>query len=307
MENEFYQDLIGELPQCIIEIILTKLPVRDAVRTSILSRNWRFKWASLMHLVLNDRCATHGSDRSIGAPEVDQWLLFIPWKEIKELILEIGELTVRAPKHKYLILEGESKDKCLASTSNLAVISVAMTEVSAEHFERCSGCNLNKFLGGVPRFQRLIGHIYFTEGWNPLTYHHLKNIELHQVSFVDDEEIYLVLRLIENSPNLLELQISVSSNPLARTKDRDLDFWARKISSDFLFQRLKTVKIIGVYGGPLEISFIEYLLRHSPCLELMSITRRLCTPERKLKIVLDIARCRRKSPRASVVFNPDQG
>ncbi|XP_073055078.1 F-box/FBD/LRR-repeat protein At1g13570-like isoform X2 [Primulina eburnea] len=307
MENDFYQDLIGELPQCLIEIILTKLPVRDAVRTSILSRDWRFKWASLMHLVLNDRRATHGSDRSIGTPDVDQWLLFMPWKETKELILELGELSVHPSKHKYLILEGEIKDKCLAKTPNLAAISVAMTEVSAEHFERSSGCNLNKFLGDVPRFQRLIGHICFTEGWNPLTYQHLKFIEFHQVSFVDEKEVYLVLRLIENSPNLLELQISGSSNPLAATKDCDLDFWARKISSDFLFHRLETVKMIGVYGGPLELSFMEYLLKRSPRLEIMRIRLRLCTPKRKFKILCDMLRFRRKSPRASVLYDPDQG
>lgn len=44
----------------------------------------------------------------------------------------------------------------------------------------------------------------------PITYTHLKVVELNQVSFEDMKEILVVLRLITNSPNLRELQISVS-------------------------------------------------------------------------------------------------
>lgn len=48
------------------------------------------------------------------------------------------------------------------------------------------------------------------QGILPITYNHLKIIELYQVSFEDMKEILVVLRLITNSPNLQELQISVS-------------------------------------------------------------------------------------------------
>lgn len=44
----------------------------------------------------------------------------------------------------------------------------------------------------------------------PIKYINLKIIELYQVSFEDMKEILVVLRLITNSPNLKELQISVS-------------------------------------------------------------------------------------------------
>lgn len=43
-----------------------------------------------------------------------------------------------------------------------------------------------------------------------ITYNHLKVVELYQVSFEDMKEILVVLRLITNTPNLKELQISVS-------------------------------------------------------------------------------------------------
>lgn len=48
------------------------------------------------------------------------------------------------------------------------------------------------------------------QGRLPVTYSHLKIIELYEVSFEDMKEILVVLHLITNSPNLKELQISVS-------------------------------------------------------------------------------------------------
>ncbi|XVE74446.1 hypothetical protein DITRI_Ditri12bG0017900 [Diplodiscus trichospermus] len=46
-------DRISNLPENITEIILARLPIRDAVRTSILSRYWRSKWTTLPDLVFD--------------------------------------------------------------------------------------------------------------------------------------------------------------------------------------------------------------------------------------------------------------
>ncbi|KAK6133989.1 hypothetical protein DH2020_032265 [Rehmannia glutinosa] len=418
METDYDHDLISELPQSIIETILTKLPIRDAVRTSILSTRWRYKWASLTQLVFDDRSATHYNDRidvqdrivnfitkflflhegpihkfSLcssylqSSPDIDQWLLFISRKGVKELILELGEgewfrapssvfscknlsrlelvrceldpppnfrgflclkylnlqqvlippddieclisscpslesltlsyfdsleLTVRAPNLKYLILEGEFKDLCLASTPNLVAISVAMymTDDIAEHFEQISSCNFDKLLGGVPKLERLIGHIYFTkylsigngQGRRKITFHHLKFIELYQVSFDDVKEILVVLQLIVNSPNLKALQISGSSNTSAATQTPDSQFWDDKFSTDCTFHQLKTVKLTDVSGVPHEMKFIEYLLGRSPCLEEMSVTPSLYVTEGRLNMLIDLVSFRRASPQASIKF-----
>ena len=48
-------DRISTLPQEIIENILTLLPIGDAIRTSILSKKWRFYWTSMPKLVFNDK------------------------------------------------------------------------------------------------------------------------------------------------------------------------------------------------------------------------------------------------------------
>lgn len=43
-EKDYEEDLINQLPDGIPEAILSKLPVNEAVRTSILSRQWRYLW-----------------------------------------------------------------------------------------------------------------------------------------------------------------------------------------------------------------------------------------------------------------------
>ncbi|XP_071739431.1 F-box/FBD/LRR-repeat protein At1g13570-like [Rutidosis leptorrhynchoides] len=46
-------DIISSLPQNIIETILTLMPLRDALRTNILSKRWRYCWMTMPKLVFD--------------------------------------------------------------------------------------------------------------------------------------------------------------------------------------------------------------------------------------------------------------
>ncbi|CAI0458413.1 unnamed protein product [Linum tenue] len=52
-------DRISNVPANAIEQILTLLPIKDAARTSILSRNWRHHWRSIPQLVFDGSFAPH--------------------------------------------------------------------------------------------------------------------------------------------------------------------------------------------------------------------------------------------------------
>ncbi|CAI0552735.1 unnamed protein product [Linum tenue] len=122
MEDTEVRDLISDLPQSILESILSRLPIRDAVSSSILSTKWRYRWTTLTHLVFDDNCVKTCNDRALlegnlisfitrtlflhqgpihkfqlstsylqCCPEIDQWLLFLSRSGIKELVLELGE------------------------------------------------------------------------------------------------------------------------------------------------------------------------------------------------------------------------
>ncbi|MCD7473544.1 hypothetical protein HAX54_015454 [Datura stramonium] len=45
---------ITDLPENVVNAILMRLPLRDAVRTSILSKKWRYKWCKVPQLTLGD-------------------------------------------------------------------------------------------------------------------------------------------------------------------------------------------------------------------------------------------------------------
>ncbi|CAL1392470.1 unnamed protein product [Linum trigynum] len=46
-------DRISKLPVHLIQLILTSLPIKEAGRTSVLSREWRHHWKSITHLVFD--------------------------------------------------------------------------------------------------------------------------------------------------------------------------------------------------------------------------------------------------------------
>ncbi|PHU22236.1 F-box/FBD/LRR-repeat protein [Capsicum chinense] len=46
-------DALSYLPDNIIDVILMCLPCKDAVRTSILSKKWRYHWCRLSELTLD--------------------------------------------------------------------------------------------------------------------------------------------------------------------------------------------------------------------------------------------------------------
>ncbi|XP_043695738.1 F-box/FBD/LRR-repeat protein At1g13570-like isoform X2 [Telopea speciosissima] len=60
------QDILSNFPDSILENIWSRLSIRDVVRSSVLSTNWRYKWISVPHLIFNDECIPAGSDGSVA-------------------------------------------------------------------------------------------------------------------------------------------------------------------------------------------------------------------------------------------------
>ncbi|KAJ4701867.1 F-box/FBD/LRR-repeat protein [Melia azedarach] len=114
-------DKLSNLPAHVIDQILSQLPIKDAVRTSVLSKKWRYKWATIPHLVFDNLCVAISSQEQtlvknklvnivdhvlllhtgpiikfklshrdlLGVSDIDRWILHISRSSIKEFILEI--------------------------------------------------------------------------------------------------------------------------------------------------------------------------------------------------------------------------
>ncbi|CAK7335181.1 unnamed protein product [Dovyalis caffra] len=75
MEKLTKIDRISNLPWDVLDTILVRLPLKDAARTSILSRKWRYKWTGLSQFILNDKCIhNYVSDKAAR------------WREIRKII-----------------------------------------------------------------------------------------------------------------------------------------------------------------------------------------------------------------------------
>lgn len=119
--SELEVDKISNLPGHIVDKILSHLSLRDAVRSSVLSSKWRYKWVTLPHLVFdNPSVLVSSQDQTLiksklvnivdhvlllhsgpiqkfklshrdlqGVCDIDRWILFLSRCSIREFILEI--------------------------------------------------------------------------------------------------------------------------------------------------------------------------------------------------------------------------
>ncbi|KAK9276492.1 hypothetical protein L1049_006026 [Liquidambar formosana] len=132
------QDIISYLLSNIIENILICLPLRDAVRTSILSSNWRYKWVTLPQLVFDTWIRQEFSENPLSAKhvlrttiyqvllhhkgpilkfvmsnpdvksfcDINQWILFLSNNDILDFTLQIWtDEPHKLPSHFYSFLQ----------------------------------------------------------------------------------------------------------------------------------------------------------------------------------------------------------
>lgn len=88
-------DMLSNLPENIIDAILMHLPLRDAVRTSILSKTWRYNWCRLPVLTLDqalwDR-TNHAISPTIRFTNIIYHLLTLHVGPISKFTLSIATL-----------------------------------------------------------------------------------------------------------------------------------------------------------------------------------------------------------------------
>ncbi|KAL3749780.1 hypothetical protein ACJRO7_010838 [Eucalyptus globulus] len=104
-------DLISALPDAVIHHIFSFLPLKDVVKTSVLSKRWRSTWTTTTHLVFHYvrprdikrwpsliesvmlRCASpqvkrlHIIYKEADSPKVDDWLRFAEERRVEDLFL----------------------------------------------------------------------------------------------------------------------------------------------------------------------------------------------------------------------------
>ncbi|KAJ8539375.1 hypothetical protein K7X08_013627 [Anisodus acutangulus] len=88
------EDIVNDLPQTVIACILGKMPIREAVRTSVLSKKWRSHYLYIPQLVFDDQFCKELDDFCVKKGKNIYELKYNQFDEIitKSLMLHPGGL-----------------------------------------------------------------------------------------------------------------------------------------------------------------------------------------------------------------------
>uniref|UniRef100_A0A5B7AK66 F-box domain-containing protein n=1 Tax=Davidia involucrata TaxID=16924 RepID=A0A5B7AK66_DAVIN len=230
------KDIISELPRTVIESILECMPIQDAVKTSILSRKWRYKWAMLPQLVFDykffeyldnkgDQVSEFASiidkvlllhtspiikfvlynppEHSARTEDIDQWILFLSRNGIKDFTLQNSSVVrYKLPTHLFACpeLAHLKLSKC---TFNLPSDYKGFRNLLSLQFRAVTYAadSFGSFISGCPRLETLA--LDYCPGSGHLNIHapNLKHLSVRGA---------LESIRIHNAQNLLTLSICES-------------------------------------------------------------------------------------------------
>lgn len=198
------QDIISTLPDDVIDQILTHLPIRDAVRTSVLSNKWRYKWTTLPNLVFNRECVSEAFEDSsvirrklltivdhilllhsgainmfhlshigpVSVTTLDKWILYLTRSSIKEL-----ELVIRGVAQPYKL------PWCLFSCQSLHYIALYKCCIdppsAIKGFKNLKILSLDKVTMTQDAFENLISGCPVLEDLRLMSLHGFTQVNIH--------------------------------------------------------------------------------------------------------------------------------
>ncbi|KAF7123283.1 hypothetical protein RHSIM_Rhsim12G0067500 [Rhododendron simsii] len=293
-------DIISHVPGNILDKILMCLPLQDAVRTSILSRKWRYAWVKLPQLLY---------DVVIADDVLSSLISNCPLLEDLTLHTSLRSLEVVGPNLKFVCCVGHFRSICFKNTSRLTNVGIYLDALSKDIFRKQERSSSVMLLESVPGIESLGLDFCYVKGIAasgvptrlPTTLNNLKDIKLYYICFGERDEVSVLLCLIRSSPNLEKITIeafpgATSAIPI------DLDFSEVHGCLDVSLNQLRKVDMENVSGTKPELEFIKFLLAKSPMLDTMLIKLKSVSVADELRIVKELTRLRRASPQAEMNF-----
>ncbi|XP_023732932.1 F-box/FBD/LRR-repeat protein At1g13570 [Lactuca sativa] len=368
-------DRISTLPQGIIEKILTLMPLQDAVKTSILSRKWRYCWTSMpkltftvlnlssdskevnKHKLLKDifhvfilhtgpllEFCIYINNTEI-ANEIDPIILHLSrTKNIKKFKfvkilndcykLPLSFFSLQGLEHldltgcvvnPPLIFNGFSMLRSLCFSSCIITVEVLLQFLThcplleeftlvlydVTHYielQQCTFVELFKCLSSVQvlKLSRFCIEDFDADGScmphklpTPLVY--LRVLVL-DVCFLQEDEIYCLLCLINSSPNLEKINLEMCWDHDECGEQNFNKLFDLEDHLDLKLDHLKELEITSFYNVGYEMEFVKLIMAKSPVLKLARIKLNPnVSVDEEIKMFQDLVRL--PFPRASPTAN----
>lgn len=195
MEKQTRVDRLSNLPWDVLDRIFVKLSLRDVVRTSILSHQWRYKWTGISQLVIDDKCFLKSKKE--------------PWGDIKKIVNQIQSNQVQSDDTRGPIEKFKLAAYCTPKSSDLeewisffaenGIKELIVEEVRAfKRFKMPSSLLSCSQLSCLELFFCIFKLPSTFEGFNCL-----KNLQLTEVSITSDA----LESLVCNCPSLERLTL----------------------------------------------------------------------------------------------------
>ncbi|XP_059650291.1 F-box/FBD/LRR-repeat protein At1g13570-like [Cornus florida] len=290
------------------------LPLRDAARTSILSKKWRFYWLKLPQLVFDD---TMIQDSMKNQNSLQSKLLMTIYQvlllhngPIVKFTLSISELEGCYEIYPLILVLSRGGIKEL-TIDIFSITSNDADGLNLEHVEEGEASEMLEVFGCLPVIETLkLGFRFMkflTMGGVPerllFTLDHLKVLQLNEIYFGEIVEVSFALCLIKSSPNLKKIEIEVFTSKDGAPGPLVLEFLEMQDYSDASLKQLREVKMRFISGTRPELEFIKLILAKSPMLESMLIesnTKKI--DDNGVAILTELTRFRRISPNVEIIY-----
>uniref|UniRef100_A0A7N1A954 F-box domain-containing protein n=1 Tax=Kalanchoe fedtschenkoi TaxID=63787 RepID=A0A7N1A954_KALFE len=328
--DQAFIDRISDLPSNLLDCILIRMPIRDAVRTSLLSRKWRHRWT---HLKLSS-CVIQASRQVTGFSRLTSLEFYrvdvsrgtletiigesplLEKLSLRDCFIEEDSLLIYGPELRLLDVQCHFP-KALQLQRPLNVVSVTVKQLLVVQVDDSNTSNLVDFLCHLPVAEDVSLDLIcdnekpFSEiftSYNiprklPVALESMKKLTIEGLSPNEADHISYLLCLIRSSPALTTLELRLCTLQMFVNNVNEEITVEAQGRDEASSNSLQTITITHVRGTKHEMMLIKCLISCGVNLKTMHIIGdRLLQDGQETRMLRELVRLRRAPADAEVIY-----
>ncbi|KAI7742921.1 hypothetical protein M8C21_008726 [Ambrosia artemisiifolia] len=281
-------DRISKLPIGVIETILCLLPIQEAARTSILSKEWRYHWLKIPKLAF-DEDAFELSVLDQAVDRLSGWKVMTKRCRLFYAIFQVL-LVHEGPIHEFILsmrVDGSyvEIDHILLHLSKKNTLKILKLDFKGIYSVPQRSCYRNMDVPGdstIADFITCLLNIEYLSVWFdiclsflpfpkelPTTLIHLKYLCMEGLWLRHKYGVPNLVLLIKSSPNLEKLKLEISVDDLF--DESEMGSVTVDDYLDIMLRHLNDLEILHFSDEDNELDFVKLILAKSPVLKKASI------------------------------------